>query len=268
MPINKFNPKFIIQVLFFSLILTTLAGCSAIGTSKPAALQITSTPEASVFLNGKHLGKTPYKSDQLKSGDYTLKLATSDASYTDKITLNEGTLTVVNRDLASNFQAQAGEVLWLEKNRSGIFISSIPQDSDVSIDGRQLGKTPLNTQDLEEGEHKILISHQNNESREFSIITSKGFLVNTQVTLALSGAKGMGNVNSIPSPEPQIKKVEILKTPQGFLRMRKQPSLSSQEVIRVPDGTQLEIIQETTDWIQAKYQDKLGWVSAQFIKKL
>lgn len=251
-------------LVIYSLIITI----STIGSGKPAALQITTTPETSLFLNGKHIGKTPYYSDQLKSGDYSIKLSTSDANYSNKITLNNGTLTAVNRELASNFQAQSGEVLWLEKNNSGFFISSIPPEANVSIDGRHIGKTPIKVENLEEGEHKVLISHLNYENREFSIKTSKKFLLNAEVTLALTGAKGIGNISSIPSPQPQIKKIEILKTPQGFLRMRKDSSLSSQEVIRVPDGTQLEIIQETADWIQAKYKDKIGWVSSQFTKKL
>lgn len=256
------------KVSCFIFLVMLITGCSTIGSSKPAALQITTNPETSVFLNGKHIGKSPYFSDQLKSGDYTIKLSTSDANYSNKITLNEGTLTVVNRELASNFQAQSGEVLWLEQNNSGFFISSIPPDANVSIDGRHIGKTPINAQNLEEGEHKVVISHLNYENREFAVKTSKKFLLNAEVTLALIGAKGNGNISSIPSPQPQTKKIEILKTPQGFLRMRKASSLESQEVVRVPDGTQLEIIQETTDWIQVKYKDKIGWVSSQFTKKL
>lgn len=251
-----------------SVLSSILSGCSAIGNSKPSALQITTTPETSVFLNGKHIGKTPYYSDQLKSGDYTIKLAATDASYTDKISLHEGTLTVVNRDLAGNFQAQTGEVLWLEKDKSGFFVASMPDSADVTIDGRLVGKTPVSVNDLEDGEHKVAISHTNYFNREFAVKTSGKFQLNAEVTLALKDAKGVGNVENIPSPSPQSSKIEILKTPQGFLRLRKEPALDSQEVIRVPDGTQLEVIQETKDWIQTRYQDKIGWVSTQFTKKL
>lgn len=268
MPAQPSTLKNLCLVTILWLLAILLTGCSAVGSNKPAALQITTNPETSVFLNGKHIGKTPYFSDQLKSGNYTVKLSASDANYTSKIRLNEGTLTVVNRDLAGNFQAQSGEVLWLEKNKSGFFIASIPPAADVSIDGRQIGKTPAIVHDLEEGEHKVTISHQNYTKREFAIKTSKKFLLNAEVTLALTDAKGVGNTSVNPSPQPQIKKIEILKTPQGFLRMRKAPALESQEVIRVPDGTQLEIIQDTVDWLQVKYQGKIGWVSAQFTKKL
>src|SRR3972149_397469 len=81
-------------------IVLLLSGCTLIGAQKPAALQVTSIPEASVFLDGKHLGKTPFFSDQLKSGEFLLKITVSDASYVNKVTLAAGTLTVVNRELA------------------------------------------------------------------------------------------------------------------------------------------------------------------------
>ncbi len=250
------------------ILATILTACSAVGSSKPAALQVTSTPETAVFLDGKHIGKTPFFSDQLKSGEYTLKLSASDTSFTDKITLNEGTLTVIDRDLASNFQAQSGEVLWLEKNKTGFFVASIPPGAEVSVDGRQVGQTPVLAQDLEAGDHKVVVSLANYINREFAIKTSAKFQLSAEVTLALAAAKGANNIHSAPSPQAEVKKIEILKTPQGFLRLRKDSSLDSQEVDRVPDGTQLEIIQEIKDWFQVKYQDKIGWVSAQFTKKL
>src|SRR3989344_1571397 len=68
------TPKRYFSILFqvssFLFLVLFLSGCKAIGTTKPAALQITSVPEASVFLDGKHLGKTPFFSDQLKVGEY------------------------------------------------------------------------------------------------------------------------------------------------------------------------------------------------------
>src|SRR5437660_9065 len=114
------NTKFILHTSYFILLILLLSGCKVIGSTKPAALQVTSTPEASVFLDGKHLGKTPFFSDQLKAGEFTLKISASEASYVDKITLKEGTLVVVTRDLNDNFLAQSGETLWLESGKKGL----------------------------------------------------------------------------------------------------------------------------------------------------
>src|SRR3989344_3459038 len=108
------------------LIALTLSGFSIVGTSKPAALQVTSTPEASVFLDGKHLGKTPFYSDQLKSGEHELKITAESANFSTLINLQESTLTVVDRQLAKNFLSQSGEILTLNSNQKGLFIITDP----------------------------------------------------------------------------------------------------------------------------------------------
>src|SRR3990167_10787947 len=116
--------KYLLPVTCYLLLITSLSGCSLTGTSKPAALQVSSIPEASVFLDGKHLGKTPYYSDQLQSGTHTLKITASEAIYVQKINLYPQALTVVNRELNDNFMAQSGEILWLENGKKDIFITS------------------------------------------------------------------------------------------------------------------------------------------------
>lgn len=274
------------------LLVTILAGCSLPSSNKLAALQVTSTPEASVFLDGNHLGKTPYFSDQLRGKEYLLKITTPDASFVDKVTLTPGTLTVVNRELATNFQAQSGENLWLVPSKQGLFISSLPEEADITIDGIYIGKTPIHIDKIEEGEHRVLLAKADFLSREFAIKTSKDYQLIADVTLASEIAKG--NITS-PSPEPIIK-VEILKTTAGFLRVRKEPSATALEVGRVKTGDQLEVIQETADWVNVKFQDlpvqsgqssdlrlrglsdsrrsktdetvKQGWISHQYTKKL
>src|SRR3989344_9538500 len=127
------NLKILLNVSCYMLIVASLSACSAVGFSKPAALQVTSKPEASVFLDGKHIGKTPFYSDQLRAGEYTLKVTVSGADYVDKITLSQGTLAVVNRELNSNYLAQGGENLSLVSGQKGLFIISFPSEADVTI---------------------------------------------------------------------------------------------------------------------------------------
>lgn len=251
--------------LFFLLLTIPLSGCTAVGSSKPAALQVTSTPEASVFLDGKHAGKSPFFSDQLKAKVYLVKLTAGEASYTEEITLTEGTLTVINRELANNFLSQSGEVLWLEEGENGLFITSMPDEATISLDGQIIGKTPHKSQDLEEGDHKVTITKVGYIDREFSIKTSNKYLLVADVSLASEIAKGEVTV---PSPLPEPEKVEVLKTPQGFLRVRKEASTSAPEIGRVKDKDVLELIQESSGWFQIKFEGKQGWVSSQYVKKI
>ena len=259
------NFKILLVVSCLLSVVFILSGCSAIGTTKPAALQITSTPEASVFLDGKHLGKTPFFSDQLKVGQYLLKVTAGEASFVEKITLSGGTLTVVNRELANNFLAESGETLWLESGKRGLFVSSMPSEADITVDGKLVGKTPYLVEKLEEDEHKITLAKAGYINREFAVKASNKYQVVADVTLASEIAK-----NPQPSPTPvlAVQKVKILATPVGFLRVRKEASLSSAEIGRVKTGDELEIIQETKDWIKVKFEDKQGWISSQYAKKL
>lgn len=247
--------------------LVALSGCSAVGFNKPAALQITSKPEASVFLDGKHVGKTPFFSDQLKSGKHSLKITVSEARFVGEVDLTSGTLTVVNRDLAPSFLAQAGETLYLLSGRHGLFITSMPPEADTTVDGKLVGRTPVLMGDIGEGDHKVLITKDGYISREFAIKTTSQYQLSAQVDLASQEAKNIAEGN-VPSPRPQIAKVEITGTPQGFLRVRQDASTDSPEIGRVKNGDQLDIVQETADWIQVKFQGKQGWISAQYTKKL
>lgn len=264
MPFSKLSLPRICLVTSVIFAATQLSGCSAIGVTKNAALQVTSNPQASVFLNDKHLGKTPYFSDQLKEGTYTLKISVSEASYVDKIELKNGALTVVNRDLNNNYFAQTGEVLWLKDGKKDVFIGSIPTSAEITVDGQAKGKSPQLIEDLEYGEHKVLITKSGFENREFTVKSSSQYSLMANVTLAAKIAKNppaSENTNN-------TQKVEILQTPQGFLRVRKEPELSSQEIGQVEVGKTYEIIQETQDWIKISFEGKLGWVSTLYTKKV
>ena len=252
-------------LLSVTLLAISLGGCSKIGTTQPAALQVTSTPETSVFLDGKHVGKTPFFSDQLKNKQYQVKLTSGEATYIEKVTLTEGTLTVINRELNNNFLAQSGEVLRLKNGEKGLFIVSMPPEADISIDGGLIGKTPYKIDEIKDGEHKILISKEGYVDREFAVKTSQKYQLIADVTLSSQIAKG--SISSpIPSPEPEM--VQVQKTPQGFLRVRREASVSAAEIGRVKENDKLELIQETDGWIQIKFEDKQGWISSEYIKKI
>ena len=272
MPNSGFIARNLLFTFLFLLFTFILSGCTAIGYSKPAALQVTSTPEASVFLDGKHIGKTPFYSDQLKAGDYTVKVTVSDATYVDKITLTEGTLTVVNRDLSANFLASAGENLSLVPNQKGFFIISWPEGSDITVDGKYIGKTPFLMKDLEDGEHKVLISKTGYLEREFIIKSSPKYQLLANITLASQIAKGGGSKQT--TQKPQAKQVEILSAPGGFVRVRQEPNALSAEIGRINTQDTVEVIQEADDWLQVKFEGssktseagKLGWISTQYTK--
>lgn len=258
------NVRFLFKVSCLLFCVFFLSACSLTGASKPAAIQVTSTPEASLFLDGKHIGKTPFFSDQLKEGTHDVKITAGSASFTTKVDLHADTLTVVSRQLNDNQFAQSGEILWLEDGSKDFFVASSPTEVDITIDGIYRGKTPIQITDLPSGDHKVVATKDNYIEHEFAIKTSSKYKLMASLTLASEIAK----VPSTNRDTPQVQKVEILKTPQGYLRVRKDPDLNSTEIGRVNTADQLEVIQETEEWIKISTEGKFGWISKQYTKKV
>ncbi|MCL5970430.1 MAG: SH3 domain-containing protein [Patescibacteria group bacterium] len=63
-------------------------------------------------------------------------------------------------------------------------------------------------------------------------------------------------------------KVVILDTPNGFLRVRDDASLSGAEIARVTPGETFPLLDESNGWYKIKLKDgTTGWVSSQFAEK-
>ena len=72
------------------------------------------------------------------------------------------------------------------------------------------------------------------------------------------------------TPKPEVK-VEILSTPNGFLRVRSAATTDSQEVSRVNPKDIFVLVEESGDskWYKIEYETgKTGWISSQYAKKL
>ena len=86
-------------------------------SSGKGALQVTSIPKASVYLDGKKIGSTPLCKcelpDLIKTGEYTIKLISEKGDFKpfeEKITINKSTLTVVDREFLEGLQANSSVI--------------------------------------------------------------------------------------------------------------------------------------------------------------
>ena len=79
---------------------------NALGQGVKAGVRVESSQSAKVFLNNEEKGSAPFQDDSLKPGDYLISLKEDEATSSAKVLwegyakLNEGTLTIVIRDLA------------------------------------------------------------------------------------------------------------------------------------------------------------------------
>ncbi|MBI3559168.1 PEGA domain-containing protein, partial [Candidatus Gottesmanbacteria bacterium] len=117
-------------------------------------LRVESIPRTKVFLNDKEVGQTPYLGENLKAGEYRLKL--QDWETTVKITPE--LLTYVTREFGEETSSQ---ILFLEKlpaNASELAIVSDPDGATVSIDSLPKGQAPLLLKDLSLGDKTITVA--------------------------------------------------------------------------------------------------------------
>lgn len=260
-----------------------------------AGLQVKSDPPASVFLDSRFLGRTPYE-DRIEPGEYTLKLipestSANTASWQGKVVLSSNILTVVNRELGMSDLSSAGEVISLEKltgKDTEISIVSIPDGASVKIDGQDQGTAPLLLRNVEPGEHEVIISSPGFITRAVKAVATAGYKLTITVQLGISeGGESAVQGESVdgestseteegepettpgttttPKPtksaasteDPDRPYVEILDTPTGWLNVREQPRTGNEDEIitKINPGEKYALLDEESGWIQITLSD-------------
>jgi hypothetical protein len=266
-----------------------------------AGLQINSIPQATVYLDNKEMGKTPYEESKLASGEKIVKLVVADGQWEAKVKLNNGTVTLVNREFGVDSDRSEGDVVTLEpstsKKSTSLTVVSQPDSSLVKVDGETKGFTPVLVENLTAGQHEIVVSAPDFKERTITTKFFDGFrtminvklasAVDSQITptpgvfvsLTPTPTGKLGKTTPTPKATPSIKSsasptplqkpyVKILDTPTGWLRVRMSPSLSATESAKVNPGEQYPLLDEKTGWYQIQLElSKEGWISSQYAQK-
>ncbi|MCL5675665.1 MAG: PEGA domain-containing protein [Patescibacteria group bacterium] len=290
--------KKLFSIFCLLLSVSFLSGCTLpqLPWQTPAmgALQVTSVPRSTVYLDDKEMGKTPYSNEQLPAGDYTLRL-TSDltplnASWQTNIKLSPRVLTVVSRDLGPTDILSSGHIVSLEPladgRKSEINIISTPTGAQVNLDNNQAGVTPYSLTNIKQGEHSVEISlpGYKNDNLKVQAIMGYRLLLNISLGQELPGSDtantatqsaiiSKNTVSITPTPvidqssvsKPRIK---VLDTPTGWLNVRDNPGLSASISAKINPGEYYPYIDEQNGWVKIKYDSqKEGWVSVQYVQK-
>jgi hypothetical protein len=269
--------------IFFSLAFFSLFALSACSLSpQKAALDISSYPTATIFLNDEEIGTTPYKNTSLKPGNYKLKLVPTDSAipiWEKNIPLNNKITTIVDYQLSADKDQSNGYVLYFEKagakDQSGLVVTTKPDVATVAVDGQMQGFAPINIPNISEGDHQILVSFPGYQSKEIYARGINSYRLVAEIQLAKD------NLPQEPEPQeeeadettdsstpPDLPYVTILDTPTGWLRVRLEPSTSASEAGRVDPGKNFPLLDEKSGWYQIEYEDEqLGWISGQYAEK-
>ena len=284
-------------IIFLLFTLFFVSGCtwpslSSLTKNKKAALQVVSQPKTTVFLNEEHLGQTTYLSENLKPGDYTLKLVPESTeggtlkNWQGMVKLSPGIMTVVNRNLAENEDQASGYVLTLEpiveKDKARLSVISTPDNVVVSLDEEPKGFSPLSLDNLTEGEHILGISSPGFQEEKIKAKTVKGYKLVINVQLARQEEEPVAVKEATPSASPAVGKedklatnsgstlekpyVKIKNTPTGFLNVRATPSTAATILVKIKPGETYKFIEANqASWYKIEYSvGKFGWISRQY----
>lgn len=294
---------FIVGVLGILAVGFTLVRFLSNRGPKYGELRVDSQTPATVFLDNKNIGKTPYK-DKVATGEYTIKLvsdstATQLATWQGKIAVGQNLLTFVNANLSDTDLTTAVDVVWLEKitsKQSELSVTTTPDGATILVDDVSRGVTPLSIQDISPGDHSISVTNIGFLTRSIKIKTTAGYRVIANLKLALSGsaqnlaapetASEAATLTTTPSPtgklsptptvkngsttlDPEKPFIVIKDTPTGFLRVRMEPSTSASEAGRVNPGEKFSLLDTQSGWYEIKFDGtNLGWVSGQYADKV
>ena len=245
------------------------------------ALQVTSVPQSKVYLDNKLLGTTPFCACDLAQmilvGDYAIKLVPIVGNFRPfegKITINKGTLTVVDRTFADNGESD-GYIISLSplysKKDIEILVVSIPNNANVFLDSSPVGTTPLLLKNVSESDHDLRITRDGYKDKNLKIKTALGFKLNSLIFLGVNvdlSPTPIASSGAILSPTPTVPTVLILNTQLGYLNVRESSSVSSAKIGQVNPGESYELISEEEGWFEIKLKDgQKGWISSSYAVK-
>lgn len=130
-----------------------------------AGLHIESNETATIYLDGKHVGNTTFDQQELKAGQYSLKLVSEknpNKQWQTNIRLTSKVITVVSYNFADHPDQGSYYVLQLEKlanqNNSEIAFITQPDNVIITLDGQPKGLSPVTLEQIAPGEHQVLLS--------------------------------------------------------------------------------------------------------------
>ncbi|MCX7956002.1 MAG: PEGA domain-containing protein [Patescibacteria group bacterium] len=257
-------------------------------------LKINSSPTTSIFIDNIAIGKTPFE-EKYKTGEYLLKLipegtATETASWNGKINIFKNSKTFINFNLGSSDILSSGEIFTVQKSSSSknnqygeIYVETEPQGAIVTLDNDEKGTAPLILQNILPGDHELSVFMPGFFRRTQRINITSGYRINAFFKLALdSNQKKLDEIEKIStsSASKESKKdifVIINNNPQGWLRVRSDPSINATEEAKVKIGEKFEFLEEKNGWYKIRFNGNSeslisgefieGWVSKEYSSK-
>lgn len=270
-------------VIFILAGLAVLTGLTffLVGQLRPkvAGIYVDSQPTSVVYVDGRQVGRTPYR-EKIDPGEVVIKLVPDSFEipllpYETKVNLTPGVETVIRRDFGELEEDSSGEIISFEKiggQESTLSIVTVPDSAQLLIDGRERAIAPFKTS-VSPDEHSMVVSADGYTERVIQAKTFPGYNLTAVVKLAQKVEEHEEEQTSEETEEVEDEYVEILSTPTGFLRVRNEPSTLGEEIGRVEPGESYIYLDTDarTGWFKIQFDEEeeglpaqTGWISNQY----
>ncbi len=230
----------IILIVIISIFAVGVVGLFLMGyfAPKPGGLRIETSPKASVFVNGELNGTTPFEGS-FPAGKILLRLVPEGSSenlisYETSVNLEEGTETVIGRNFRTSEDESSGYVVSFEKSAAktaSLTAISLPDASQVVIDGVSRGFSPYNISAISPGMHTVTIKSPGYTDFTMTVKTVVGFRLTFYVKLGLASQNSFIKNDSVNQ-----KTVTILDTPEGYVKVKAAPGDNNEYIAQVKSG--------------------------------
>ncbi len=243
-------------------------------------INIVSDPsQASVFIDDVEVGKTPYSSSILSDGGYDLRIEKD--GY-------EGQAARVNIDKSYKLNVSVQLFLRpLSKNptlfagsKTVYDLSSDTNDLTLDVPSWVLGLVYFNkTRSENSVKFSYILDYFGTiyDSEGKKMEGGDKITLKSGDTIAYLGRKSdngfsteaKGALSKFVGVDLGGKRVKVTATPTGWLRIRKEPNLNSEEIGRANTGDELFVLEEKGNWLRISTSDgKGGWVSASYVSEI
>lgn len=255
----------------------------------PAVSVTTDPSDAQLKIDGAEKDKTPVFVDDLAPGDHQLRVEKIGFESKElKVRVEEGHLLRVSVKLAINplaaepqavenplekvsvynlLENQTREIIDSETLLRGavgwVAINGLPKsfpplnyllDESGVVYNLQGEAVDIQNLDVGEGEklEELLVGYLS--------IDNQGLSEKANAALKSLAAK-------VLKTPPPVKKVKVLPTGTGWLRVRQEPNLAAAEINKINVGESFPLLEQGEGWVKIKLPDDTeGWVSADFIE--
>ena len=244
---------------------------------KTGFLEVNTQPQTIVFLNGQQAGETPFKKE-LTVGEVEVKIFAKNGDFSEplweenRVKINPNTLTLINYNFQDEPAYQSGEMLTLspisQKDSAALKIITYPNQAIVNIDGQTKGYTPLFLEKIESGQHIVEVTSPAYQNYVLKLNLNAGYELECQIKLAAEKEeKKAEETLPVATSSPQ-EMIEILATPNGWLRVRQGPGTSYPEIAKVNSGEEFPLLEEKDGWFKIRIEEgQEGWISSQYAQK-